>query len=221
MLISKHSPPRHHALLASIIFVIALLALTVFLLQRRLPHAHAESITKPAGALKIISAPNPNYRAVKSRKIDTVVIHYISGINVEPKRWDNPKLNMDILKRNHVSAHYLVDRDGRVYQLVPERYVAWHAGGSIMPAPDNRRNVNSFSIGIESIATAKSGFTDAQYESLSQLVKQIEARHPIRNIVGHDQISGTRAVSLGLRKDVKPDPGSKFNWTRFRAMLQE
>jgi len=164
--------------------------------------------------LSIVSTPNRNYRAAKSRHIDTIVIHYSSAINVDPARWDDPALVRDIFNRNHVSAHYLIARDGTVYKLVDEQNVAWQAGGSIMPAPDNRKNVNSFSIGIEIIATQKSGFTDAEYASLAQLVNGIRSRSPIRHIVGHDEIGGRRAVNLGLRHDVKPDPGSLFDWSR-------
>src|SRR3954471_16009699 len=45
-----------------------------------------------------------------------------------------------------VSAHYLVGRDGVVYQLVDERYRAWHAGASRWGA---ETDINSASIGIE------------------------------------------------------------------------
>lgn len=167
----------------------------------------------------VISTPSPYFTRAAGRAIDTIVIRYLSGINVDAGRWDDPRLCREILRQYHVSAHYLVDRAGRVYRLVDERDVAWHAGGSIMPAPDNRRGVNRFSIGIELIATHGSGFTDAQYDALATLVRGIMARHPIRHLVGHDQISGARAVRLGLRRDVKPDPGPRFDWARFRTSV--
>lgn len=185
--------------------------------QEEVPAQRAISNSIP----KYINAPNANYRAAQSRKIDTVVVHYMSAINVNPRQWADPKLSMDILKRYHVSAHYVVDRSGTVYRLVSEKNVAWHAGGSIMPSPDNRRNVNSFSIGIELIATDKSGFTDAQYKSLAYLIKGIESRYPIKHIVGHDDIAGNRAIGLGLRKDLKEDPGPLFNWARLHELLQQ
>lgn len=165
---------------------------------------------------KMVSAPNPYCRVTSGRHIDTVVIHYMSGINVDPARWDNPLLSQQILKASHVSAHYLIDRTGTAYRLVPEQNVAWHAGGSVMPAPDNRHNVNSFSVGIELIATQTSGYTEAQYAALVTLLKGIESRYPIRHIVGHDEISGSRALKIGLRKDLKEDPGPLFDWRRIR-----
>lgn len=221
----RHHSVRSRALLASLLFFAVIAALTIGLRQSSLPRAQAQSapVTQDAKALvapKFVSAPNPYYRAASSRHIDTVVVHFISGINVDAKRWSDPQLAMEILKQNHVSAHYLVDRAGTVYRLVSEKDVAYQAGGSIMPSPDNRHNVNGFSIGIENIATAKNGFTDAQYRSLAYLIKQIEGRYPIQHIVGHDQIAGVRAVQLGLRKDVKTDPGPLFDWTRLHTLLR-
>jgi AmpD protein len=171
-------------------------------------------------AVPVISSPSRHFSRSTGRAIDTVVIHYASGINVDPARWDDPQLVMHIFRDYRVSAHYLIARDGAIHRLVDERHVAWHAGGSIMPAPDNRRGVNRFSIGIELIGTRASGFTDAQYAALAELVRGITGRHPIRHLVGHDQIAGRRAVNLGLRKDVKPDPGPRFDWGRFRGMVE-
>jgi N-acetylmuramoyl-L-alanine amidase len=173
-----------------------------------------------APALRLVPAPSRNFSRAAGRRVDTVVIHYLSGINVDRARWSDPRLCLDILRQYRVSAHYMIDRAGTVYTLVDEGNVAWHAGGSLMPAPDNRRGVNRFSVGIELIATHTSGFTDAQYDALATLVRGIKARHPIRDIVGHDQISGSRAVALGLRRDIKPDPGPRFDWGRFRGMVE-
>jgi AmpD protein len=98
---------------------------------------------------------------------------------------------------------------------------AWHAGGSIMPEPDNRRAVNDFSIGIELMATAASGFTTAQYRTLARLSVDIERRHARGfSYAGHDQIAGERAVALGLRAEKKVDPGALFGWERFYKELE-
>jgi len=228
---NKTSTAYSHALFTSLLFLVALVALTLGPLQGILTPAHAQTsqaeranTVAAAQKQKLVITSDPlggNYRATNGRKIDTVVVHYMSGINVEPSRWADPKLNKSILKRYGVSAHYLVARDGKVIQLVNEKNVAYHAGGSIMPAPDNRKNVNSFSIGIETIATPKSGFTEAQYKSLALLISDIKSRHNIRHLVGHDEIAGLRAVKMGLRKDAKPDPGPLFDWQRLHSLLQD
>jgi len=218
MLVSKSPRHRHYsvALLVNALCFILLLLLTLWLLRGHLPALKAQP-----SSIHFVSAPSPNYRPMRSRHIDTIVLHYTSGINVDPRHWADPRVSLNIFKRYHVSAHYLVDRAGIIFQLVQEHNVAWHAGGSIMPAPDNRHNVNSFSIGIETIATAHSGFTDAQYRSLVYLIRGIEQRYPIRHLVGHDEIAGTRAVRMGLRRDLKEDPGPLFDWGRLRGLLHE
>jgi Negative regulator of beta-lactamase expression len=152
--------------------------------------------------------------------IDTIVIHYASAADLDLKRRFDALLVMRIFCDLGVSSHYLINRRGGVYQLVPEKKKAWHCGGSIMPAPDSRQGVNEFSIGIELIATSVSGFTEKQYSSLGTLCADIEKRHGKKmTYIGHQDIAGTRAVDLGLRKDIKADPGKNFDWEKFKRCL--
>jgi N-acetyl-anhydromuramyl-L-alanine amidase AmpD len=145
--------------------------------------------------------------------IDTIVIHYASAIKIEPKRPFDLYLIIKIFCDLGVSSHYIINRKGMVFLLVPEGKKAWHCGGSIMPPPDGRQGVNEFSIGIELIATENSGFTKKQYASIKRLRLAIERRYgkPFK-IVGHEDIAGEKAVNLGLRTDRKIDPGNKFDW---------
>lgn len=148
-----------------------------------------------------------------SPAIDTVVIHYISACDVDRDRSFDLGLILKIFCDFSVSSHYLIQRDGRTYNLVPDDKRAWHCGGSIMPAPDGRTSVNDFSIGIECVATPDSGFTPEQYASCAGLCREIDARVGRTCArVGHQDIAGTEAVKLGLRKDIKRDPGPLFNW---------
>jgi N-acetyl-anhydromuramyl-L-alanine amidase AmpD len=152
--------------------------------------------------------------------IDTIVIHYASAADLDPKRRFDALAVMRIFCDLGVSSHYLIDRKGTVYQLVPEGKKAWHCGGSIMPAPDDRQGVNEFSIGIELIATGVSGFTIKQYSSLGALCADIEKRYGRKMIyLGHQDIAGKRAVDLGLRKDAKTDPGNNLDWGKFKQCL--
>lgn len=147
--------------------------------------------------------------------IDTVVIHYMSAIETRPDSPYDVQSVLELFCRFGVSSHYLIDREGTVYQLVPEKEKAWHCGGSIMPAPDMRKGVNDFSLGFELIATHDSGFTEEQYEALAVISVEIERRWPIKIYTGHENVSGRKAVTMGLRKDVKSDPGVLFDWEKF------
>lgn len=151
--------------------------------------------------------------------IDTVVIHHISAVEVQPDVPHDRAAILGIMCEFGVSSHYLVERDGHVLQLVPEECRAWHAGGSIMPAPDDRRGVNEFSVGIELVATPHDAYTDEQYVSLVDLCGELQSRHGPLTFLGHEDVAGDRAVAMGLRTERKADPGPRFDWERFRRLL--
>ncbi len=150
-----------------------------------------------------------------SSVIDTVVIHHISAVVDFPDDLYNSAHIMQLFCTYGVSSHYLIDRRGDICILVPEQLKAWHCGPSIMPPPDSRRGVNDFSIGIELMGTEQSGYTDAQYDSLVALCKDIESRRGPMKYVGHEDVAGEAAVLLGLRAVAKTDPGPLFDWERF------
>lgn len=105
-----------------------------------------------------------------------------------------------------VSAHYLIGRDGRLYQLVAEDRRAWHAGpgrwGTIT-------DVNSASIGIELDNSGRDAFAEAQILSLLGLLDDICRRLdiPRTQVIGHADMAPTR----------KQDPGARFPWARLAA----
>lgn len=153
--------------------------------------------------------------------IDVIVMHYISAVAVMPGDPFNLEAVLKIFCDYGVSSHFLVNREGGIYQLVPEDKKAWHCGGSIMPEPDNRKGVNQFSIGMEFLATPESGFTGSQYHAASMLCADLEKKREIRFVyTGHDRIAGGRAVKLGLRKEAKVDPGGFFDWETFFKQLE-
>jgi N-acetylmuramoyl-L-alanine amidase len=106
-----------------------------------------------------------------------------------------------------VSAHYLIDEDGRVHRLVDESNRAWHAGLGFWRG---ERDINGRSIGIE---LANPGhefgyreFPELQMQALIDLSLEILGRHtiPARNVVGHSDIAPDR----------KLDPGEFMDWQR-------
>jgi hypothetical protein len=133
------------------------------------------------------------------RKIDTIIIHSsydalgddvydVNGIIAEYKQYG-------------VSAHYLIGRDGKIYHLVADKNVAYHAG--VSKVPDGRTGVNAFSIGIEMVNTESGKFTDAQYSAVNQLIASLKKQYSIKYILGHDDIAPGR----------KTDPWN-IDWTK-------
>jgi AmpD protein len=100
-----------------------------------------------------------------------------------------------------VSAHLLIERDGRVTQFASFDRRAWHAGASCF---EGRERCNDFSVGIELEGTDFEPFTDAQYAALGDAVAAVCDRYPVRAVVGHSDVAPGR----------KTDPGPFFDWRR-------
>jgi AmpD protein len=110
-----------------------------------------------------------------------------------------------------VSSHYLIDRRGKVIELVDPDQMAWHAGES---AFEGRKGCNPFSIGIELEGSPSHPFTERQYRSLIELCLLLMERYPLitaKRIVGHSDIAPGRKV----------DPGPFFRWERLRDALRD
>jgi N-acetyl-anhydromuramyl-L-alanine amidase AmpD len=150
----------------------------------------------------------------RSCNVDTIVIHAMSAVNVYPRNPFSIKKCIEIFIDYNVSSHYIIDRKGKIYYLVPEEKKAWHAGISRMPSPDNRESVNDFSIGIELIGNDIVPFENEQYFSLNFLLGDIKKRYDIKYLLGHQDIASQKLVDEGLRKDTKWDPGKMFDWDR-------
>ena len=104
-----------------------------------------------------------------------------------------------------VSAHYMVEEDGRVFALVPEEKRAWHAGVSNWRG---KEGLNDCSIGIEIVNPGHEfgyrPFPLAQMQAVIELCLKILGRHniPARNIIAHSDVAPAR----------KEDPGELFDW---------
>ena len=100
-----------------------------------------------------------------------------------------------------VSAHFFIRRDGEVVQFVSADERAWHAGVSCWRGQER---CNDFSVGVELEGCDTMGFEPVQYERLAGLIAALQARYPIREVVGHSDIAPGR----------KTDPGPYFDWGR-------
>jgi N-acetylmuramoyl-L-alanine amidase len=152
--------------------------------------------------LLIDERPSPNHDGRREpARIDMLVLHY-TGMTSAEAALDRL---CDPLAR--VSAHYVVDEDGRICQLVPETRRAFHAGRSCW---EGESDLNEVSIGIEIVNPGHEWgyrpFPEAQMASVERLCLDLISRHPIprHRIVGHSDIAPDR----------KTDPGELFDWPR-------
>jgi N-acetylmuramoyl-L-alanine amidase len=150
--------------------------------------------------MDVIEAPSPNF-GPRTAPPSMIVLHYtgMQGGEAALARLRDPT--------SEVSAHYMVEEDGRVFRLVPEERRAWHAGKSSWRGVTD---VNTASIGIEIVNPGHEfgyrDFTEAQVAAVIALVADIRTRWHVEdvNIVGHADVAPDR----------KEDPGERFPWKR-------
>jgi N-acetyl-anhydromuramyl-L-alanine amidase AmpD len=101
-----------------------------------------------------------------------------------------------------VSAHFVVDRDGAVVQMVPVSMRAWHAGRSAL---EGMAHVNDFSVGIELVnrGDGKDPYPAAQVRAAAEIVRVLRrhARIPAHRIVRHADVArpaGRKEDPLGF-----------------------
>lgn len=150
--------------------------------------------------MELISAPSPNFDA-RTAPPSMIVLHYTGMPTGEGAlaRLRDPDAK--------VSAHYLVEEDGRVFSLVPEERRAWHAGVSFWKG---ERDINAASIGIEIVNPGHEfgyrPFPAPQIDAVIELLTDIRGRWEVDDacIVGHSDVAPSR----------KEDPGELFPWKR-------
>ena len=155
---------------------------------------------------------------------DTIVVHYTAGSSARGAAEYLARPGVD------ASAHLVIGRRGEVYQLVPFNVEAWHAGRSSLLGRsdvnhysigielDNlgrlRKEGSRFVAECGKTVRPEEEFADeaggkaaywhrdtaAQAEALLEIVTLLESRYPIRNVVGHSDIT-TRKSDPGPALD--------------------
>lgn len=137
---------------------------------------------------------SPNY-SKRTKCINYIILHYTE---------------MDFSDALHklcdqdesVSAHYLIKEDGKIFQLVEDDNVAWHAGESFWKGQES---LNQNSIGIELDNLGDHDFSKKQMDSCIRLCKTLQSKYniPPENIIGHSDVAPSRKI----------DPGIFFDWS--------
>jgi N-acetylmuramoyl-L-alanine amidase len=144
-------------------------------------------------------SPNFDLKKRKKKEIKFIIFHYTGMKN------EIDSLNKLTNYTSKVSSHFFIKKNGEILSLVPEPYIAWHAGISNWK---NFRSLNKYSIGIE---ISNSGhdynytkFTSQQIKSVLKLSKYLIKKYKIKYnfILGHSDIAPERKI----------DPGEKFPW---------
>jgi len=149
--------------------------------------------------------------------IDLIVVHSIS---LPPGEYGNHNVQrlfsnsldweahsyFQSIRGMQVSSHFLISREGKLWQFVSCDARAWHAGQSNYRG---RSNCNDDSIGIELEGLEGNNFEASQYETLTALCAALMTQYPVAHIAGHEHIAPGR----------KQDPGAGFDWSRLARSL--
>ena len=144
-------------------------------------------------------SPNFDSNKRKSKQIEFLIFHY-TGM-----RKESDAINRLTNIQSEVSSHYLIQRNGTINVMVPDLYVAWHAGKSSWKS---FKSLNKNSIGIEISNPGHEhnyiNFSKKQIQSILYLSKSLIKKYKIKssNVLGHSDIAPFR----------KKDPGEKFPW---------
>ena len=133
------------------------------------------------------------------KNITTIILHY-TGMQSERE-----SIKRLTTRSSKVSCHYLINRRGKIFRLVKDKDIAWHAGKSMW---GKYKNLNKNSIGIELVNRGhKFGyqtFPKIQIKKLVKLCKFLMKKYNIKKklVLGHSDIAPLRKI----------DPGEKFPW---------
>jgi N-acetylmuramoyl-L-alanine amidase len=214
----------------------AMLALAILLLSslscaQEQTSGQSTSSSAEVGALRVDTIPTLNATkleltkqyclenyGVASYKLDTpkiVLVHFTVIPTLEETvayfqkdSIESSRTNISKFSQMNVGIHYIVDKDGSIYKLVPDTVIARHAIG-----------FNHVSIGIENIAKDAADLSPAQLESNGKLIAALKERNPgLEYLVGHHEYNDTSlahyklflAVDESYKPHDKPDPGAKF-----------
>jgi len=144
-------------------------------------------------------SPNFDLKKRSVKEVKFIIYHY-TGMKKE-----NQAITRLTNSKSKVSSHYLIKNNGEILTLVPDLYVAWHAGISSWK---NYKSINKYSIGIEisnpGHEYSYKKFSKEQVKSIIKLSTYLIKKYNIKPnfILGHSDIAPDR----------KKDPGEKFPW---------
>ncbi|WP_407427332.1 N-acetylmuramoyl-L-alanine amidase [Arcticibacter sp.] len=114
----------------------------------------------------------------------------------------------------NVSSQFLIDRDGTIFQLLPDTVFARHVIG-----------LNHCAIGVENVGSAKDPLTRAQLKANENLVRYLKTKYNIDYLIGHYEYQKFIGHELWKESDssyltVKTDPGKGF-MRKIRTRLKD
>ncbi len=158
------------------------------------------------------------------RKVDLIIL-YTTEHTAEDA--------MDLWRKSDsMSGHYMVTRNGEVWQFLKDADTGWHAG-------NHEYNLRSIAVAVEGYAEPENAEdqtnsvpfpTYLQLESLTHLIKWLCDRHQIpvdrAHIIGKNQVPGVSTKEFPASgpqfwggASNKISPGARWNWEQLMEKL--
>lgn len=157
---------------------------------------------------------SPNHSSRSGSAIEKVILHYTTASTARSTinhfLDSSPPCSLGSSQVCPVSAHYIVDKNGDIYQMVADSDKAWHAGSA-----------NLTSIGIEHVARKGDSFTKAQEKSSIALIRWLLAEYkiPAANILAHKEAPGNSTSCPGELFGDSGDDNSSARLKMFDAWV--
>ncbi|MCK9578693.1 N-acetylmuramoyl-L-alanine amidase [bacterium] len=134
---------------------------------------------------------SPNYYNRGKYKPEAIIIHITEGNMPGTLSWITHK-------ESRASYHYLIDKTGKIWNVVNEINAAWHAGLIVKPIweflKDKKINPNLYTIGLAFEGFGDKDITAEQYYAGQELIEDICQRNKIEKnltkIIPHRWING-------------------------------
>lgn len=151
-----------------------------------------------------------------------IVLHWTADMSFEksfarlkPQRLFSDRKDIAKASALNVSSQFLIKRDGTIYRLMPENWMARHVIG-----------LNYSSIGVENVGSLKAGLTPLQLKANIALVRYLKKKYAtITHLIGHHEYKEMDGSDLWLELDKgyrtkKSDPGDAF-MTKVRDAVKD
>ena len=148
------------------------------------PATAGELFAGPSPAFSIRNKYSP-YNRTRPQRPSTkfIILHTTEGAD---------KGSLNVVRRGGL-ANYLVSTSGVVYRIIDKRKIAKHAGRSMW---DGLTQIDNYSIGIEVVGYHNKDITDAQYDALRELLRQLQSLYDIPD----DRVLTHSMVAYGFNR---------------------
>lgn len=140
----------------------------------------------PAAAGVTDISDRANYKNGQLDAVKGFIVHHTGGRG-------SPEGVVDTLNQRRLGVQYVMDRDGKIFQTLPDGA----RGAHLRPAQNGSGLDNSNSLGMEVIAKDDRDITPAQVASAKAFLAGLERKYPGLKVFGHGEVNAHKQETEG------------------------